>query len=218
MKIYFYNLKEIDFKEINNFKKHEIEASGIEAIHVLYIEEDTDKSRLLIRKVTNLENGWVILISENPDIADLSWKTDVNYFIKSNKKNEKLNQLIRYAIQKLIEKKQRVMGKKIRINSLNRTEYINPLDIIYILGDGNYSKIYAKSKEILVSKNLKNIEEKLQDISYLNRYGKSVILNTKKITAIEGRTIFFGTHKSLKFPKYSNGFTDLKNKLLWKTI
>lgn len=218
MKIYFYNLKEIDFSTIHNFNKKELESAHIDAIHVVYLEKDNDENRMLIRKTTNTGNSWVILISNSAEISSLAWKTDVHYFIKSDKVNKELPQLIGYAIQKLIEKKNRLHEKKLRIKSLNRIDYVSPMDITYILADGNYSTIYTKDQKILISKNLKSIEEKLKDITFLNRYGKSVILNTGKITAIQGREIFFGSNKSLKFPKYSNGFTDLKNKLLWKTL
>ena len=218
MKYYFYNFKNKDITSLKEFKSDEIIKAGIDEIHVFYMESDDDQNRLALRKALNRKNSWAILISDKQDIANFSWKTGVDYFIKSSKDHPDLVGMIQLTIHKLLEKKNKQLGKKLRIKSLDRIDYIDPANIIYIIGDGNYSKIYHTTGEILVSKNLKNFEENLQDISYLNRFGKSVILNTKKITALEGRKIHFGEYKSLNFPKYSNGFADLKNKLLWKTI
>lgn len=218
MKYYFYNLKNKDLNTLKDFKVNEIQISDIDGIHIYYMDSDDDENRLALRKAMNLDKTWVILLSDKQAIVDLSWKTGVDFFIKTEKDNPKLLKLLKYTINKLIERKTNQQGKKLRIRSLDRVDYISPSDIVYIIGDGSYSKIYHENGEILVSKNLKSFEESLSDISYLNRYGKSVILNVKKITALEGRKIHFGKYKSLDFPKYSNGFSDLKKKLLWKNL
>lgn len=72
--------------------------------------------------------------------------------------------------------------KKIVIPGRDSVSMISPLDILYIKADGAYSNFYLKnSKKIMMSRNLKYIEDLITDFSYLKRCHKSFIVNTKEI-------------------------------------
>lgn len=72
--------------------------------------------------------------------------------------------------------------KKIIIPSRDDMHYISPNDIIYIQGDGSYSNFYLKDKKrLMMSKNLRYVEQLLEQFDFLKRIHKSYIVNLNEI-------------------------------------
>ena len=108
-------------------------------------------------------------------------------------------QKLRVAVDKLIEAQKKGMNNKdferlaenlrreinrankIPISVFEGIEFIDPQEIIFIKGEGNYSTFYMEgNKSLVLSKTLKYIEEQFLDSSFL-RIHKSYIINISKL-------------------------------------
>jgi two-component system, LytTR family, response regulator len=74
-------------------------------------------------------------------------------------------------------------SKKIALNTLNTTSFIETSDILFFQADGSYTKVVLKdNKTITISKGLKTFENLLSDSSEFFRCHKSFIVNLNHIT------------------------------------
>ena len=65
---------------------------------------------------------------------------------------------------------------KISIPTRDAIEFIDPCEIIYIEGDGSYSKIFFNNrKELLVSKNLKEIQDMLDENAFFRSHNSQIV-------------------------------------------
>ena len=104
----------------------------------------------------------------------------------------------------------------ISFKSRKKSDFVLPSQITFILASGNYSVIYTDDgKEIVVTKQLGKLNEILKNWEFLERFGKSTIINLNKVKSIKDKTIPFTNEKKLNFPQYSKSFVYLKNKLIW---
>ena len=71
-------------------------------------------------------------------------------------------------------------SKKIAFQVGSGVEYINADDILYIEADGNYSTIHLRDKNMVVIKQLKYIEQQLEQ-HYFFRSHRSTIINLRHI-------------------------------------
>ena len=119
-------------------------------------------------------------------------KTIQRYHI-SNKRNN-LQTDIQYLLQKLND------SKKIKLNTRNGFELINPEDILYLEADGRYTNIYCKlGKNILSTLILKDLEALLQEYSYFLRISRSIIINTGFLSSYDRtnkKCVLFADSKS----------------------
>ena len=79
------------------------------------------------------------------------------------------------------------------IKTENRLEKINLQDILFIEGLKEYVKIVCATDNIVTFERLKNLETILPANQFL-RVHKSYIINTTKVTSIEGNLLTIGTH------------------------
>jgi two-component system, LytTR family, response regulator len=76
-----------------------------------------------------------------------------------------------------------VGAKKIALNTLNSTVFIETSDILYFQADGSYTKVFLKdNKSLTISKGLKNFENILSDNSEFFRCHKSYIVNINHVS------------------------------------
>ncbi len=74
--------------------------------------------------------------------------------------------------------------KKIGIPQANGIRFVSTNDILFAKGEGAYTEIYLLNEEkILISRNLKYLEDLLEGVDVLVRCQKSYIVNTNFITA-----------------------------------
>lgn len=73
--------------------------------------------------------------------------------------------------------------KKIVIPSRDDFQYIDPEDVLYVKAEGSYCQFHLRNnKRILMSRNLKYVEEMIQSFPLLQRVHKSFIVNINEIT------------------------------------
>lgn len=73
--------------------------------------------------------------------------------------------------------------KKIVIPSRDDFQYIDPEDVLYVKAEGSYCQFHLRNgKRILMSRNLKYVEEMIQSFTFLQRIHKSFIANINEVT------------------------------------
>lgn len=73
--------------------------------------------------------------------------------------------------------------KKIVIPSRDDFQYIDPEDVLYVKAEGSYCQFHLRNgKRILMSRNLKYVEEMIQSFPFLQRLHKSFIANINEVT------------------------------------
>ena len=71
---------------------------------------------------------------------------------------------------------------------------LNPDEIIYLKGEDNYTSIFLKNNErIMTSTTLKKMEEKLTAFGFI-RIHKSYVVNIKQINGFNGNLVFIGNN------------------------
>lgn len=181
----------------------------------LKIDADTYDNRLLIRKVINREEGELILVSNDAKIASLAWNIQAFYFMDEHSLD--MEQQFKNILTKISSQNNKHPNNRLAFKSINKIDVISPKEITFILANGNYSTIYLKNKqEVLVTKQIGKITMMIEPHGFLQRFGKSTILNLNQISGIKNKTIHFYNGAKLNFPNYSKGFNELMNKLIWK--
>lgn len=95
-------------------------------------------------------------------------------------RNKNLNKA-NYSILK--ENLKNNSSKKIALNTLNSTSFVETSDILFFQADGSYTKVFLKdNKTLTISKGLKSFENILSDNSIFFRCHKSYIVNLNYLT------------------------------------
>lgn len=213
-KIKFFRFNENDKLEIRQLFEN-ISLKNLQTgINFIKIERDTEANRLLLRSIINNNPNPFILYSENTDVAELAWRSNAFYFVNKNRVEWKVD--VEKGLNKWMQYTLPEYKNKISFKSHKKIEFVLPGQITFILASGNYSVIYTDDgKEIVVTKQLGKLNEILKSWEFLERFGKSTIVNLNKVKSIRDKTIVFNNEKKLNFPKYSSSFVYLKNKLIW---
>jgi DNA-binding LytR/AlgR family response regulator len=72
-------------------------------------------------------------------------------------------------------------------------EKVSYSDIVYLKAERAYCKIVMEEKTLTLSSSMNNIHEQLNHKDFM-RVHRSYVINTKKITSIEGRVVHLGMH------------------------
>jgi DNA-binding LytR/AlgR family response regulator len=106
---------------------------------------------------------------------------------------------------------------KISFNYLGGCYIFSANQICFCKGDGNYTNLFLKdSRKILVSKQLKDVQEKFSACPGLVRVGKSYIINLDNIQKIDEHKVTFNTLKSQLHIKFSPIYLRrVKEQVLW---
>lgn len=183
-------------------------------IVVLKINDISEESRIKVRKVVNDKSPFLILLSSNIEVSNFAWQCQADYFVFLKNKNWE-NELSNFLKLEKLNLKSKYKTK-LKIKTHKQIEIIDPVDIVVILAQGNYSELrLICGKKILVTKQVGVLEKELENWAQLERFGKSIIVNLNKITSIKNKTITFKNNEQFSFPKYSRSFVYLKNRLLW---
>jgi two-component system LytT family response regulator len=106
----------------------------------------------------------------------------VNKLVNSRKANESQDSKIEQLLQSMTGKQK----TKLPIAGLEGIEYIDMDEIIHIEADGGYSDIYLEDRKITTSKNLKEIQNKL-DMTKFFRTHNSHIVNLEHVKKFSTR-------------------------------
>lgn len=73
---------------------------------------------------------------------------------------------------------------KLRFSDRNRIFFFSPEEIIYVEAEGNYSRIFMKTREHMVTRQIGEIEEMLLPYSFI-RISRSYIINSVYLSHID---------------------------------
>ncbi len=193
--------------------------TNLNYINIIYLDVDSLNNRLLLRKIKNKNSNPIFLLSSDYKVADLAWKSNVNYFFFIDDKINWIN-LFKEGLNQYFLKSAFLYQTKVSFKTHNGIYFINPNEVIYIRAFRNYTTIFLTNGEkYTISKNLKEIENTFSSFGFLERFGKSIMINLNQISKIIDKNIYFNNDKTvLSFPKYSNSFIYLKNRLIWNAI
>ncbi|AZA77173.1 DNA-binding response regulator [Chryseobacterium sp. G0186] len=83
------------------------------------------------------------------------------------------------------------------VKSDKRLMKINPAELIYIEGMGNYLNLHTETDTIMIHATLTSFEENLKHLHYISRVHKSFFINLNKINYLEQHVIILNNKKSI---------------------
>jgi len=90
--------------------------------------------------------------------------------------------------------------EKIKISFDGKINFMRPEEIVYLMSDGNYSKLFLQNgKEVLVTHKLKEMQQELPE-SHFFRVHKSYIINVQKITSFYKNENFIVLNEKINIP------------------
>ena len=182
------------------------------------LQNSSVDEKLKIREQLLAFQAPIIILSKSAKVSKVAWKINAAYFVDMEA-NDWYNDL-KSGFDSFLVNHSSLYVKKIQIPSLKNRDYINPNEITYIKGSGNYSELYLLDhSKIVVTKKLKELETYFKATDFIERFGKSIILNLNNIKSIntEKKQIKFSNETVLEFPKYNTQFPYLIKRLLWET-
>lgn len=189
--------------------------SHCKELSLIYVEDDTDESRLLLRNLLSNMPRPIVLLSSSKEFFKVGWQLEIDHFIHQNEQGEfdfgKINRGLKLALHR-----NDFYLNRIAFRFQENLNSVQVKEIAYIEADGSYAKVITNTKEILVSKKLKYFEDLLCELPNFHRFGRSLILNINKIQSLEGRDVVLEDGLTVSFPKSGNSFKQLKEILLWK--
>ncbi len=158
----------------------------------------------------------IIILSDSPELAKTAWKINAAYYVDIAA-TDWLNEL-KNGFERFLYNNSGLYAQKIEIPSIKTHDYLNPNEITFIKAAGNYSDIHmVNGSKIVATKKLKEMELFFKSFDFIERFGKSIILNLNTISKIQEKRIFFINGQCLEFPKYNSQFPYLIKRLLWET-
>ncbi|MES2486183.1 MAG: LytTR family DNA-binding domain-containing protein [Bacteroidota bacterium] len=219
MKLYFYNIQPVMANEIKNALQHynhSLQLTIPLGIILFYAENDSMATRTMLRSVLLSNKFPVFILSATPQVAAMAWKVNAAYYVDISQREWAAD--LRNGFTAFLFKNTANYHKKISIPSQKKIDFIYPDQIIYLKADRNYTEIYLENDtKLVIAKNLREVEKILSDFDFIERFGKSIIINLNTIKAIQGKAIEFKNGQKLNFPKYGNSFVYLKERLMWQT-
>lgn len=83
------------------------------------------------------------------------------------------------------------------VKSDKRLIKINPAELIYIEGMGNYINLHTETGTIMIHATLTSFEENLKHLNYICRVHKSFFINLNKVNYLEQHVIILSNKKSI---------------------
>jgi DNA-binding LytR/AlgR family response regulator len=85
------------------------------------------------------------------------------------------------------------VSRKIILKADKKLYGVNPEEILYLEGQGDYIRIFLKDKNLVVHGTIKNLLESLPEDEFM-RIHKSYVVNLRNIAFIEGNQVRIGGH------------------------
>lgn len=105
-------------------------------------------------------------------------------------------------------------SEKIKITFDGKINFMKPEEVIYLMSDGNYSKLYLQNgKEVLLTYKLKEMQAILPQ-KYFFRVHKSYIINIQKITSFYKNESYLVLNKNINIPLARSRKADFIEKYL----
>lgn len=218
MQLIYRNVEESIVEEIGKKLNGLIHASNLvlpEKLILFQANNESDSERIKIRETLLAFQAPIIIFSKADSVSKLAWKMDAAYFVDMDAKDWQND--LRTGFKYFLSKSTALYVQKVFIPSIKNKDFINPNHVIYIKADRNYSEIVLTDKsKILVSKNLSEVEKLFSEFDFIERFGKSIIINLNNIKSIQTKKIEFINNEVFEFPKYNAQFPYLIKRLTWK--
>ena len=212
--VFYRGCTDFEKEKVQDVLKKYYLSLGNSNIAIIKIIDSSEDSRLIIRRIINDINPFLILMSSNIEVSNFAWQCQANCFVLLSKTN--WDKDLENALKTQFQNLNFGYRKKIKINTHAQIDIVDPIAIVVVLAQGNYSELRLNcGKKIVVSKQIGVLEKELENWTQLQRFGKSIIVNLNMITSIKNKTITFKNNEQFSFPKYSRSFVCLKNRLLW---
>ncbi len=186
-------------------------------IGIIYIENLDMNERLILRKMINEGVQHIIMVSSTgSSMSSFAWKIGVFHYIEFPFTSAQLKLLY----QKVESRHQnyRFLNKKIKLGYVGGFDFIAIKNINFIIGEGNYCKVFSMSQEgKTYTYRIKKFEEALKDELNIVKLTKSIIVNLNNVAQISGNKIKFLESKvTLEISERATKV--LKNNLFWINI
>ncbi|MFA7687394.1 MAG: LytTR family DNA-binding domain-containing protein [Moheibacter sp.] len=212
----YYNFKNPELLEAIKEQEKILESYIENNFAFLYLKEDSPKSRLLLRKITQLHMPLnVVLVSENPEISKLAWRANVFHFLHLPKL-ELFPNFTLFQDRLMYKHPYKELPKKLKINFKGGIDIIETKDICYCIGDGNYTTIFLSTGiKKTITFQLNALEKKLCLAPNFHRIGKSFIVNIDKVSKIKNNSVNLHSKNELELKISPLYIKRLKKAVMW---
>lgn len=161
---------------------------------LLFITRDLEVNEEILLNYLRSQIKISIIFCGKEEWAYKAWKWRVFDFLRLPVlKKELLSSLNRYKTEKY-QTKDRILALKFQ-GGIYR---IQPEHILFIKGEGNYSRIWLKNgQRILVTRKIGELTELLSFCDFIHRIGRSYIINVSMIQHINNSEITFAAVKPI---------------------
>lgn len=212
----FFNFQNTELVEAIKNEHKILEHYIADELAYVYLKDDSPKSRLLLRKITQLHSALnVILVSENIEMSKLAWQANLFHFLHLPKMELYPNFTL--LQDRLMYKHQyKELPKKLKINFKGGIDIIEVKEICYCIGEGNYTTIFLSTGlKKTITFQLNALEKKLCLAPNFQRIGKSFIVNIDKVSKIKNNSVNLQSKNGLELIISPLYIKRLKKAVMW---
>lgn len=161
---------------------------------LLFITRDLELSEELMLNFLRVQKNISVIFCGREEWAYRAWKWRVYDFLRLPvRKKELIATLQKYQNEKLNKKDQ-----YLTLKYQGGFYRIHPQNIVFVKGEGNYSRIWLKDgKRLLVTRKIGEMADMLISYDYIQRVGKSYIFNLSLVKSIDASKITFAANEPI---------------------
>ena len=216
-------MKKLNFINFNsdsfqNFVLKEWDIVFIEKLPLVsfvFIKDDSVINRIKLRRIINSEVKNIVIVSEDTNLSYLAWKANVMGFLNINNGYQKPLKLLQERL-KLYPPVEYKAQEKLKINYKGGFDLVKFADICFCVGSGSYTEIILKnSKKKCLSYPINKLEDRLKKNFFLNRIGKSFIINYNNVKRVKKNKVVFNAEVNIELELSDIYIKRLKQNILW---
>ncbi len=163
-------------------------------ILLLFITRDLKPSEEMMLNFLRVQKNTSVIFCGREEWAFRAWKWRVYDFLRLPvRKKELIPALQRHQNEKLNKKDQ-----YLTLKYQGGFYRIHPQNIVFIKGEGNYSRIWLKDgNRLLVTRKVGEMADMLISYDYIQRVGKSYIFNLSLVKSIDASKITFAANEPI---------------------
>lgn len=188
---------------------HILDKAKDKEIVVLFITRELIVTEIMMLNYLRMQKSVSVIFCGREEWAYRAWQWRVFDFLRIPVRKKDLMTVFSRYLNEKSNKKESVLALKFQ-GGIYR---IRPDDIVFVKGDGNYSRIWLRDgNRLLVTRKIGEMTNLLRSYEYIQRVGKSYIFNLSLVRSINASEITFAGHKSVvvKFgPTYTKRIQEL---------
>jgi len=163
-------------------------------IVLFFITRDLVPPEEMMLNFLRVQKNVSVIFCGREEWAYRAWKWRVYDFLRLPvRKKELIAALQRYQNEKLNKEDQ-----YLKLNYQGGFYRIRPRNIVFIKGEGNYSRIWLNDgSRLLVTRKIGEMADMLLSYDYIQRVGKSYIFNLSLVKSIDTTKITFAAHETI---------------------